>query len=203
MIFYLEIRDRFVYPVRTMSIKREQLIETAGRLFAKNGFHATGIDTILAESGIAKKTLYNHFSTKDELILAVLRQHDGEFRNNFMKNVEEIADTPEERLVAIFDVAKTWFSENHFYGCMFINAVSEYSEQDSAVREVCKEFKRLMRGYIKSLAEQAKIKDIENLASELALVFEGSIVTAQVSGQKDQAAETAKHIARTLIENAK
>jgi len=91
-----------------MSTKREQLIETAARLFARNGFHATGIDTILAEAGIAKKTLYNHFRTKDELILAALRKHDGEFRNNFMKSVEELAETPEARLLAIFDVAKAW-----------------------------------------------------------------------------------------------
>ncbi|MFT5426148.1 MAG: AcrR family transcriptional regulator [Gammaproteobacteria bacterium] len=186
-----------------MSSKREQLIETAARLFAKNGFHATGIDMILAEAGIAKKTLYNHFRTKDELILAALRKHDGEFRNNFMKSVEELAETPEARLLAIFDVAKIWFSDNNFYGCMFINAVGEYSEQDSAVREVCKEFKRLMRGYIKSLAEQAGIKEVEDLTSELALLLEGSIVTAQVSELNDKAADTAKRIARTLIENAK
>lgn len=185
-----------------MSSKREQLIETAARLFARNGFHATGIDTILAEAGIAKKTLYNHFRTKDELILAALRKYDGEFRNNFMKSVEELAETPEARLLAIFDVAKAWFSDNKFYGCMFINAVGEYSEQDSAVREVCKEFKRLMRGYIKSLVEQAGLKDIEILTNELALVFEGSIVTAQVSEQNDMAAETAKRIAETLINNA-
>ena len=186
-----------------MSSKREQLIETAARLFAKNGFHATGIDTILAEAGIAKKTLYNHFRTKDELILAALRQHDGEFRNHFMRRVEELAETPEARLLAIFDVAKIWFSDNNFYGCMFINAVGEYSGQDSAVREVCKEFKRLMRGYIKSLVEQAGIKESEILTNELALVFEGSIVTAQVSELNDKAADTAKRIARTLIENAK
>jgi AcrR family transcriptional regulator len=186
-----------------MSSKREQLIETAARLFAKNGFHATGIDMILAEAGIAKKTLYNHFRTKDELILAALRKYDGEFRNNFMKSVEELAETPEARLLAIFDVAKIWFSDNNFYGCMFINAVGEYSERDSAVREVCKEFKRLMRGYIKSLAEKAGIKEVEDLTSELALLLEGSIVTAQVSELNDKAADTAKRIARTLIENAK
>jgi len=186
-----------------MSSKREQLIETACRLFAKNGYHATGIDTILAEAGVAKKTLYTHFRTKDELILAALRKHDSEFRNNFMKSVEELVDTPEERLLAIFDVAKDWFSDNKFYGCMFINAVGEYSEQNSAIREVCKEFKRLMRGYIKTLAEQAKLKDPEIIASELALLLEGSIVTAQVSEDNEKVADTAKRIAKILIENSK
>lgn len=185
-----------------MTSKREQLIETAGRLFAKNGFHATGIDSILAESGIAKKTLYNHFRTKDELILAVLRQHDGEFRNHFMKSVEETTDTPEDRLLAIFDVAKIWFSDNHFYGCMFINAIGEYSEEGTAIREVCKEFKRLMHSYMKNLAEEAGFGESENLADELALLLEGSIVTAQVSEHNEQAAIIAKRIAKTLIKNA-
>ncbi len=185
-----------------MSSKREKLIESALELFAKDGFHATGIDAILAHSGIAKKTLYNHFRSKDELILAVLRQYDGQFRNHFMKDVEAMAHTPEERLLAIFDVAKMWFSQNNFYGCMFINAISEYSEEGTAIRGMCKEFKRLMRSYMKSLTDQMGFKDPDSLASEFALLFEGSIVTAQVSEQSEEAANTAKRIAKILIDNA-
>jgi len=186
-----------------MSAKREKLIETALELFAKNGFHATGIDTILEHAGVAKKTLYTHFRTKDELILAALKQHDGAFRNYFMKNVEALADTPEERLLAVFDVAEAWFSQNNFYGCMFINAVGEYSEEGTAIREVCKEFKRLMNSYMKGLAEQAGIKEADELASELAMLLEGSIVTAQVSEQREKAAKTAKRVAKALIDEAK
>lgn len=186
-----------------MSAKREKLIETALELFAKNGFHATGIDTILAHAGVAKKTLYTHFRTKEELILAVLKQHDGKFRNYFMKTVESLADLPEERLLAVFDVAEAWFAQNNFYGCMFINAVGEYSEEGTAIREVCKEFKRLMTTYMKGLAEQAGIKQAEELANELALLLEGSIVTAQVSEQREKAAKTAKRVAKILIDEAK
>ena len=185
-----------------MSSKREQLIESALELFSKNGFHATGIDAILAHSGVAKKTLYNHFHTKDELILAVLRQHDGAFRNFFMKSVESIAVTPEERMLAVFDVAESWFSQNNFYGCMFINAIGEYSEEGTAIREVCKEFKRLMHSYIKGLAEQGGFKYPDELASELALLLEGSIVTAQVSEQREKAAKTAKRVAKNIIASA-
>jgi AcrR family transcriptional regulator len=184
-----------------MQSKREQLISTATKLFAAKGFHATGIDTILAESGIAKKTLYNHFRTKDELILAVLRQHDSAFRNYYMRQVEVLADKPEDRLLAIFDVAEQWFSQNNFFGCMFINAIGEYSEQDTPIREVCREYKKLMHSYIKSLAEQAAASDPGKLADELALLLEGAIVTAQVS-QRTNAAKTAKHIAQTIITNA-
>ena len=185
-----------------MSTKREKLIETALELFAKNGFHATGIDTILAQAGVAKKTLYTHFRTKEELILAALRKHDGEFRNFFMKNVEDLAESPRDRMLAVFDVAEAWFSQNNFYGCMFINAISEYSEEGTAIRQVCKEFKRLMHSYIKSLAEQAGVKESDELASELALLLEGSIVTAQVSEQREKAANTAKRMAKTLIDDA-
>lgn len=186
-----------------MSAKREKLVETALELFAKHGFHATGIDTILAKAGVAKKTLYTHFRTKEELILAVLRQHDAEFRNSFMKSVETLANTPEERLLAVFDVAEAWFSQNNFYGCMFINAIGEYSEEGTAIRDVCKEFKRLIHSYIKSLAEQAGIAEAEELASELALLLEGAIVTAQVSEQRKKAAKIARRAAKGLIAEAK
>lgn len=184
-----------------MSTKRQLLIDTARDLFAENGFHATGIDTILARSGVAKKTLYNHFRTKDELILAVLRQHDGEFRNFLMREVEALASTPEERLMAIFDVAERWFSQNNFFGCMFINAIGEYSEPGTAIRDVCREYKNLIHGYIRSLAEEAGAAEPTILADELALLLEGAIVTAQVS-QRPNAAGTAKHIASNLIEEA-
>ena len=184
-----------------MESKRQQLIDMATDLFSENGFHATGIDTILAESGIAKKTLYNHFRTKDELILAVLRQHDSEFRNYLMRQVELAADNPKDRLLAIFDVAEKWFSQNNFFGCIFINAIGEYSKKNSPIREVCREYKNLIHDYIKGLAMDAGVSDPDELAYELALLLEGATVTAQVS-QLTNAAKTAKHIAEVLIAKA-
>ncbi|MGB1799398.1 MAG: hypothetical protein ACPHLK_01060, partial [Gammaproteobacteria bacterium] len=83
---------------------------------------------------------------------------------------------------------------------MFINAIGEYSEKDTAIREVCKEYKRLMRNYMTNLAEQAGIEEAEELANELSLLLEGSIVTAQVSELSEQAADTAKRAAKRLID---
>ena len=74
--------------------KRDHLIDTALGLFSRYGYHAMGIDRILAESGVAKMTLYNHFKSKDELILAVLRRRDERFRNWFMRTVERRAKAP-------------------------------------------------------------------------------------------------------------
>ena len=104
------------------STKRENLIETARRLFYRDGFHRTGIDAILAEAGVAKMTLYKHFKSKDELILATLRLRDERFRNSFMKAVEQRAEKPADRLLAVFDVLEEWFRTDEFCGCLFINA---------------------------------------------------------------------------------
>ena len=184
------------------SERREHLIDTAIRLFAEHGFHATGIDTILKCSGVSKKTLYRHFRSKEELILAALRKYDGLFRNSFMRQVEEQADTPRERLLAVFDVAEAWFGRSGFYGCMFINAIGEYSDVDTPIRQVCKEFKALMRGYILELCMQAEISGGTLLAEELALLLEGAIVTAQVSQDRSHAAKVAKIAAGALIDRA-
>ena len=80
--------------------RRDHLVDTALELFIRDGFHATGIDKILAESGVAKMTLYKHFKSKDELILSALRRRDERFRNWFMRAVESRAQAPRQRLLA-------------------------------------------------------------------------------------------------------
>jgi AcrR family transcriptional regulator len=186
---------------RAGSSKREQLIKTAVMLFAKNGIHATGIDAIVEHSGVTKKTLYAHFHSKEELVLAALRQYDGQFRKAFMRQVEAKANSPKARLLAVFDVAEHWFGQNNFYGCMFINSIGEYSEADTPIRQVCKEYKRLMKGYIRELCEQAGIAGAAKLTEEVALLLEGAIVTAQVS-ENPKAAQIAKRAAKVLIAKA-
>jgi AcrR family transcriptional regulator len=184
----------------SQSQRREHLIDTAMALFSAHGFHATGIDRILAEAGVSKKTLYRHFRSKEELILAALKKYDSLFRNGFMRQVEAKADNPRERLLAVFDVAGDWFAQNNFYGCIFINAIGEYAAPKTAIRQVCKDFKTLMRRYLEDLATQLPATDPAELADELALLLEGAIVTAQVSENKEKAARVAKTAAAALID---
>ena len=186
---------------RGSSSKREELIKTALELFGKNGIHATGIDTIVERSGVTKKTLYAHFRSKEELVLAVLRQYDGLARNEFMRRVESGGKTPKARLLAIFDFAERWFQQSNFYGCLFINTIGEYSDTDTPIRQICKEYKKLVKGYIRELCEQAGASDPKGLAEELALLLEGATVTAQVS-QNPNTAKIAKRAARALIDKA-
>ncbi|WP_420560497.1 TetR/AcrR family transcriptional regulator [Tepidicaulis sp.] len=178
--------------------RRDHLIQTAGRLFARDGFHATGIDKIILEAGVSKKTLYSHFRSKEELILAVLRVHDSAFRNNFMRDVEKNGRDARSRLAGLFDAAENWFEEPGFYGCIFINAVGEYAQASPPIRSACQDFKNMMRAFILKLCREAGASEPEALADELALLFEGATVTAQVSGSS-HAARTAKRAALALI----
>ena len=180
------------------SHRREQLINTAIELFREHGYHGTGIDKIVEKAGVSKKTLYTHFRSKEELLIAALRHYDGLFRNNFMRHVDSLAKTPQEKLLAIFDVAEGWFSQKKFFGCMFINVIGEYSEKDSPIRDICKQFKSLMRNYIRDLCAQTGAEEPDILADKMALLFEGAVVTSQVS-QNPDAAKTAKDIARLLV----
>lgn len=168
--------------------KRDQLIDTALTVFAREGFHATGIDRIVAEAGVARMTLYNHFESKDALILAALRRRDERFRAWFVGAVEARAATPRDRLLAIFDVLADWFAAPDFTGCLFINAAAEYGAPDSAVHRAAAEHKALIRGVLRGWAVAAGARDPEALADGLALLKEGAIVARYVAGDRDAAA---------------
>jgi AcrR family transcriptional regulator len=182
--------------------RREHLIDTALALFSEHGFHATGIDTLLVEAGMSKRTLYTYFRSKEDLIVACLRHKDGLMRTQFMANVDKVAGDPEARLLAVYDVAQAWFKQKDFFGCIFINAVGEYAAADSEIRQVSIEYKRLTRDYLLGLCRQLPVAVPEELADALALLLEGAIVTAQVSG-KPQSAQTARKMAQTLIDVAR
>lgn len=181
--------------------RRDHLLDTALDLFYHHGFHATGIDRILAESGCAKMTLYKHFRSKDELILAALERRDERFRAWFVGEVEARARTPRERLAAVFDVLDAWFRGPGFSGCMFINASAEYAAHDNPIHAAAAEHKRLVLAYIRGLAAAAGAKDSEALAQGLMLLSEGAIVMAHVAGQTD-AARHARKVAEKLVDDA-
>ena len=186
--------------------RRDELVETALRLFYTHGIHATGIDRILAEAGVAKMTLYKYFRSKDELVLAALRRRDELFRNWLMGAMERASSNPRERLIAMFDALDEWFHERAmntfgFHGCAFVNAAGEYTDPEDPVHRACAEHKRLIVEYLRKLAAEAGAEDPNALAEQLALVKEGAIVTAHVRNMPD-AAQQAKVVARSLIEAA-
>lgn len=178
--------------------KREQIVTEALKLFYQNGFNATGVDRVIAEAGVSKKTLYNHFRSKDELILATLRKRDELFRNHLMRETERLASTPKAQLLAIFDVVEAWFHEKNFSGCMFINASAEFADANNPCHILCAEHKRLVCEYIRGLAAKAGVEDPKELSEQLNLLIEGAIVEAHVRGNKDSASR-AKKMGEVLV----
>ena len=183
------------------SSRRDHLVDIALEMFCRDGFRATGIDRILAVAGVAKMTLYNHFRSKDELILAALRRRDERFRNWFMRTVESRAATPDRRLLALFDVLGEWFVEADFNGCAFICAAVERKRPGDPVHDTAVEHKRLMSDYVRGLAADAGADDPAALARSLMLLVEGAIVTVQVSGRTAAAAD-ARAAAAVLLRDA-
>jgi AcrR family transcriptional regulator len=167
--------------------KREKLVETALELFHREGFHATGIDRILATAGVAKMTLYHHFRSKDELILAALRLRDERFRNEFMRSVDKKSDQPRQRLLAMFDVLAELFCAGESGGCTFINACAEYADPNSPIHRAAADHKRMLLDYVSEIARLSGARDPERLAGQLCILLDGVIVTAQVSGNADSA----------------
>jgi len=189
-----------------MSSRRDDLVETALRLFYTHGFTATGIDRILTESGVAKMTLYKHFRSKDELILAALQLRDERFRNWLMSEMEKASPDPVERLLSMFDALETWFRGKAFKGlgfsgCAFINAAGEFGDQSHPAHRLAAEHKTRVVEYLECLCAEAGFPEPRKLAEQLALLKEGAIATAHVRNMPE-AARLARDMAGTLIDAA-
>jgi len=168
---------------------RERLLETAKEVFYREGFHAVGLDGILADVGVTKTTFYNHFDSKDDLILGVLTAHDQWWRKVFAERLRARAgDDPAAQLRAIFDVLDEFITAETFNGCIFINVSVEFPRPHAPAHRAAAEHKELMGAFLRDLALRAGARDPVALAEELALLMEGSYVTRQVTGNRRAAA---------------
>ena len=181
------------------SLKREQLLDIAIGLFNERGYHASGIDLILEQAGIAKTTLYRHFKTKEDLIVAVLKTIDERSRDEMRSFVDTRAKRPEDKLLATFDYLERWFKEKTFFGCPFMSAAAEYSDSRSVIFQEAATHKRLVQAYFEELARAANLKNPKELAEEINLLHEGATAVAHISGNHG-AAKRAKQTAKKLID---
>ncbi len=165
--------------------KKNELVDAAARVFAREGFHGTGIERVLQEAGVSRMTLYNHFKSKDELIVAALRRKDEEMRNRLMRYVGEKGGSAADRLLAIFDWQLEWMESDDFHGCAFINASGEFGDAACAIRRVGAEHTLMVRDFLVSIARDTGAGDPEALAEQIALLYEGAVVFARILGQVD------------------
>ncbi|MFG0258473.1 MAG: TetR/AcrR family transcriptional regulator [Phycisphaerales bacterium JB043] len=183
-----------------MSQKRDHLLAVALDLFHREGFHNVGIDRILSEAGVAKMTLYNHFPSKQALILECLKERDHEARQWFRHCVESRASDPYERLLVLFDAVAEKCGKDDYPGCLFLNACAQYTERDSPIRAAAAEHKRMMTRYIHELCDEAGYQDAGELSQQLSILLDGVMARSALVENK-RAAVLAKQVARVLLES--
>jgi AcrR family transcriptional regulator len=178
---------------------RQRLIETAEGLFYAEGIHAVGIDRIIAEAGVAKMTLYNHFSSKDDLVLAVLQYREEQVNEMFSKAIQRHVRKGMGRLEAFFAALKEWFESKGFRGCSFINAAVELADAGHPASKFSAAHKVKFHEMIEEIvAEVAGARAAESLTPAVSLLVEGAIVSA-VLEQSSNPADVARDAALTLV----
>jgi len=181
---------------------RDRLLSAATHLFCKDGINATGIDAIIDEAGTAKTTLYKLFGSKTNLVYAVLESEGKQWREWFIGAIEEGGGDAQTKLTRIFPALKSWFGEERFYGCPFINAVAEHDKDQKQFRNIAMRHKKVVLAHIEKLAGEMGASDPEVLAHQLALLIDGAIVAAMVS-RNPGVADTAGLAACSLFGPAK
>ena len=177
---------------------RDRILEVASRLFYQNGIRAVGIDTIIAQSDVAKMTFYKHFKSKDLLVLEFLKRRDELWRVWFETTVSRLESKAEDRPLAIFDALEERFSSKDFRGCAFINTMVEMADGDHAAHQAAAEHKQKVQRIVRTLLSDAGVKKPEELAKAFLLLMDGAIVTA-VRERKPGSAKAAKKIAASLL----
>jgi len=176
---------------------RERILATAFRLFYAHGLRAAGIDTIIAESGVAKATFYKYFPAKDDLILAYLEHVDGVWSGQLHTAAEAAGPDPARQLVGLFDALTTACRRDGYRGCAFINAAAE-SPSGTRVHERTVAHKQSILAWITELAEEAGARNPEALARSLTLILDGGLASGVLDADP-AAAAAAKATAEQLV----
>jgi len=176
---------------------RERILDVADRLFYAHGIHAVGVDTIVAESGAAKTTLYNHFRSKDDLIAAYLRRRSERWQAHLDTELTAYGGAPAERLLHVFDLLGEWFADPGYRGCPFINACAEFDAEHAAAA-VVRGHREQLHARFAALAGEAGANDPDLVATQVMSLYDGALVKAHIEGTP-AAAQEAKAAAETLL----
>ena len=179
-------------------VARERILEAATRLFLRHGFRAVGVDTVVAEAGVAKMTLYAYFPSKDDLIAAYLERANERFWHWLDAAVAGVED-PRARLVAMFDAVGKLANDPQCLGCTFQGTAAEFPDPDHPGHRVALAHKQAVLARLGTLAQEADLRDPEALADQLLLLMDGAWVAARMFGPHNPSAQVAA-AATALIE---
>jgi len=185
---------------RARPAARQRVLDTAFRLFYAHGVRGVGVDTVVAESGVAKATFYRHFPRKDDLVLAYLDVVDAAWRGRLTAAAEAAGPDPRAGLVGMFDALASACRSDGYHGCAFLNTAAESGPgTDVHARTVA--HKTLVRAWVRDMAAAAGASDPDGLARALTLLLDGGLAQGVLDGDP-AAAEAARDAARVLVERA-
>lgn len=177
---------------------RERILDTAYELFSRRAIRDVGIDEVIEQAGVAKATLYRHFPSKDELVIAFLERREERWTLAWVEaEARRRGTTPEEQLLAIFELFDEWFHRDDFEACSFINVLLEMGPAHPAGQASVRHLASI-RSVVGRLAEEAALRDPESFARSLHILMKGSIVSAAEGDA--EAAQRARSMAQLLIE---
>lgn len=183
-------------PARSSST-RERLVASATELFARSGVNSIGVNEIRQHAGVAKSTMYQHFRSKDELVVEVLRRNDEDWCAR-VRTGAETAPTPETAILAIFDLLDTEFQDPDYRGSEFLNVSAEYPDTNHPVRQAIRAHKTRLLDYLTQLATAARYAEPEEVAATVLILADGAIC-ARITREDFNSARNARSSALLIL----
>jgi len=180
------------------SPKKDALIRVAEDLFDRYGFHGTGVDRLVRDSGVARMTFYKHFPTKNALVRAVLEVRDARFYEFMEREAARRVDAGEDSILCLFDVFADWLARDGSHGDLLLRALAEFANHDVGVAGEAAFLKKKIGAWVQERLEQRGIANAEARAWDLVLLMEGASALTPVVGGA-QAAGQARHAAAALL----
>lgn len=188
-----------VEPRGRTTTTRERILDAAVMLFYEHGFHAIGLDQILEEVGVTKTTFYNHFPSKDDLIVAALDDRDQHDMEALEEELARRGGGPRDRILAVFEILDQWLRDPDFKGCLFINAGAQFPNPNDPIHKAAARHSENVHRAFEQFAREAGAERPEALAKQLCMLVAAAITARQVSCDYE-AGETAREMAVALLD---
>jgi len=192
--------DTTTKPNRAKGSAREHILKVASALFYAQGIHAVGVDTIVAQAGVAKTTLYHYFPSKDDLVNAYLMIHDQMLWQAWDAAMEQHPESPEQQLRDLFEALEAGIATPEVLGCAFLSAASEFPELGQSSHQVALVHKQKVKMRFQALAQAAGIVQAEQLAEQLLLLLNGAFASKRVFGSLESPTRQLAATANMLID---
>jgi AcrR family transcriptional regulator len=177
---------------------QEKLLRATEHLIYAGGINATGMDLIVKTSGVARKSIYKHYGTKEALVAAALEARDERWMQWFIAATTG-APSPRACVLSIFDALREWFASDGFRGCAFVNAAGEIGDANSPIRAIARRHKERLRAHVQSLVQAADVPHADERARQLLVLIDGAIAVALVTGDAS-ITDSAERAAEALLD---